>query len=41
MQNDIADKLNGPEVFWKAKHERDILEHHGMLKPRVQMVKVD
>ena len=27
--NEIADKLNGPEVFGKAKHERDVLERHG------------
>lgn len=30
--NDMADKLNGPEVFGKAKYERGVLEHHGMLK---------
>lgn len=30
--NDMADKLNGPEVFGKAKYERGVLERHGMLK---------
>lgn len=40
--NAIAGKLNDLEVFGRAKHERDVLERHGLnLKPRAKMVKAE